>query len=535
MIPLPEEGAATGVAAPAPDSADALAFVDTTEALELVFGLVGPTGVDLDLVCDSLRAELRSMHYETQVIALSELIEAYLNYSPGYANYYEKTRTRMEMGTFLKEETKQPDILARLALARIRSSRRRRQSGTEGTTDVGVAYIIRSFKVPAEVDFFRDLYGEQFVLISVYGSKESRIDFLKRKIGPTLKSNEADVQELAHGLIRRDYEEEGFKNGQQVGKTFPLADFFVNAESRPDLERSLRRLVRLTFGHPYLSPTKDEQAMFFAQAAGLRSLDLSRQVGAAVVSLEGEVLSTGCNDVPKAGGGLYWAEDANPKRDFEVGFDANVVLKRHVLEDVLNRLQIGRWLNAEQSQKPIGELVEEALKDADADEQSPNLKRSSFYDVIEFGRAVHAEMAAISQAARLGVSIQNARLFCTTFPCHICARHIVAAGIKEVVFIEPYEKSRVQSLYSDSIAIEPMSACDGKVPFRAFVGVAPRRYIEFFQSRGSKKLSDGSAFDSEKIGKYKIFKKKTFHISLLEAFLVKETKPAPKYPKEKPT
>jgi deoxycytidylate deaminase len=75
-------------------------------------------------------------------------------------------------------------------------------------------------------------------------------------------------------------------------------------------------------------------------------------------------------------------------------------------------------------------------------------------NVIEFGRAVHAEMAALMDSARRGVPVKNATLYCTTFPCHLCARHIVAAGIRRVVYIEPYPKSLAAQLYPDSIAVE---------------------------------------------------------------------------------
>lgn len=501
------------------------AEVDTEEALELIFGLVGPTGVDLDLVCDSLAAELRSMEYETCIVSLSELIAAYLKAENKYPNNYERIKSLMDMGSFLKRETDQPDIVARLAIASIRASRRM-SKGAPGKT--GMAYIVRSFKVPAEVELFRDLYGDQFVLISVYGSKPSRIDFLKRNIGPTLRAGAAEVSELARGLIKRDYEEENVVNGQQVGKTFPMADYFVNSESRQDLEKNLHRLVQLTFGHPYISPTKDEQAMFFAQAAGLRSLDLSRQVGAAIVSDDGEILTTGCNEVPKAGGGLYWASDESPQRDVEQGFDANVVLKRHILEDMIFRLQEAKWLTGVRNAAAVGDLVDEALSAG-----KPGLRNSAVYDVIEFGRAVHAEMSAISQAARSGIRLQNSRLFCTTFPCHICARHIVAAGVKEVIFVEPYEKSRVQELYSDSIQIEPLKRSVDAVSFVAFVGVAPRRYMNFFQSQGSKKIKNGKTLPSELISRYKVSKKKTFHIAMLETYIVNQTKSPPPYPKGK--
>lgn len=49
------------------------------------------------------------------------------------------------------------------------------------------------------------------------------------------------------------------------------------------------------------------------------------------------------------------------------------------------------------------------------------------------------------QAAR------EATLYSTTYPCHGCAKHIVAAGISEVVYYEPYPKSRALALHDDSI------------------------------------------------------------------------------------
>lgn len=54
---------------------------------------------------------------------------------------------------------------------------------------------------------------------------------------------------------------------------------------------------------------------------------------------------------------------------------------------------------------------------------------------------MHAEMFAITDAARRGLSVRDATLYCTTFPCHMCARHIIASGIRKVVYIEPYPKS----------------------------------------------------------------------------------------------
>jgi len=67
----------------------------------------------------------------------------------------------------------------------------------------------------------------------------------------------------------------------------------------------------------------------------------------------------------------------------------------------------------------------------------------------------------------------------TTFPCHDCAKHIVGAGISQVLYIEPYPKCMLIPLYPDSIDVEGTSG-DQRVVFEPFVGVAPRSYIELF-------------------------------------------------------
>ncbi len=59
--------------------------------------------------------------------------------------------------------------------------------------------------------------------------------------------------------------------------------------------------------------------------------------------------------------------------------------------------------------------------------------------------AVHAEQNAIVQAAKLGLAIEGATLYCTHQPCVICAKMIINSGITRIV----YEKS-----YPDDFSIE---------------------------------------------------------------------------------
>lgn len=82
-------------------------------------------------------------------------------------------------------------------------------------------------------------------------------------------------------------------------------------------------------------------------------------------------------------------------------------------------------------------------------------------------------------------------LFTTTFPCHNCARHIVAAGISSVFYIEPYEKSLALDLHHDAIASDSED-CDGRVRFMHFEGVAPRKYQDLFLAVSERKSSVGA-------------------------------------------
>ena len=54
---------------------------------------------------------------------------------------------------------------------------------------------------------------------------------------------------------------------------------------------------------------------------------------------------------------------------------------------------------------------------------------------------IHAEMNAISKAAREGVALDGSVLFCTLSPCIECAKMIIQSGIKEVVFLKNYRDS----------------------------------------------------------------------------------------------
>lgn len=64
--------------------------------------------------------------------------------------------------------------------------------------------------------------------------------------------------------------------------------------------------------------------------------------------------------------------------------------------------------------------------------------------------AVHAEQNAIIQAAKLGVSVEGATLYCTHQPCVICAKIIINSGISRIVYKEGYPDDFSMQLFKEA-------------------------------------------------------------------------------------
>ena len=68
----------------------------------------------------------------------------------------------------------------------------------------------------------------------------------------------------------------------------------------------------------------------------------------------------------------------------------------------------------------------------------------------ELCRGLHAEQNAIIQAALSGVSIEDSQLYSVTQPCIVCAKMIINAGIKRVVFEEPYPDPLAEQMLEEA-------------------------------------------------------------------------------------
>jgi cytidine deaminase len=437
---------------------------------ELVIGLVGAVGCDLPLIADTFVTALREVNYNAVPIRLSHLLhdlEPFAHIADVH-DQEEYISGHMDAGNELRKKTTS-DVMSRLGVVRIRVARQRHGEDDENQPHPRGAYILNSLKRPEEVTKLREIYGGAFFLVSAYASRERRRDALAARIA---KSKNLEMKEclwIAEKLIERDEIESRVVTGQDVRDTFPLADAFLNADDKTAIESSVRRTVEILFAHPFETPTIDEMGMQYAHSAGLRSSDLSRQVGYAACTDDGQVLAVGTNEVAKAGGGFYWPGSEGDARDFRVveSDEPNAEMKLAILKDLLQRLQ------------PTGVLVDKGeITDEMVSEIAKQIRGSRFMAITEFGRAVHAEMGVITDAARRGVALRDATMYGTTFPCHNCAKHIVSSGVKRLVYIEPYPKSQVARLFRDSITLE--SPAPRKVLFEPFVGIAPLRFREFF-------------------------------------------------------
>lgn len=68
----------------------------------------------------------------------------------------------------------------------------------------------------------------------------------------------------------------------------------------------------------------------------------------------------------------------------------------------------------------------------------------------ELCRALHAEQNAIIQAAKVGVSTEGATIYITLQPCVICAKMLVNAGIKRIVFKGEYPDTLSKAILEEA-------------------------------------------------------------------------------------
>jgi deoxycytidylate deaminase len=450
-----------------PDIFKTLPKIKETHTSELVIALCGPIGSPLHAVSETLKNCLEhEFKYENcEIIKLSDLIREHAKTPVNDSSEFHRVSSLIEAGNELRR-AHGSGILAELAVSKISRNREAAaaRAGEENPKPRRVCHIIDSVKNQEEFDILRDVYREMLYFVGVFSPIHNRVAAL---------SDGMTTSEV-YQLIDRDSGEE-IDHGQTVRDTFPQADFFLRIDNNTSvqLKRKVDRFLDLVLGTKIITPSPGETAMYLAASAANNSACLSRQVGAALTDNEDEILALGWNDVPKRGGGLYVSDpnnDPSGERDKRC-WNSPGRCENDKEKDVIATLAVNELVTAGVLQKKDVEKATKLFR-----------KNSKLKGLIEFSRAVHAEMhALISAGKKNGHRIQGGKLYCTTYPCHSCARHLIAAGVSEVYYIEPYRKSLATRLHGDAITEDENDL--NKVRILPYEGVAPSRYLGLFRMK----------------------------------------------------
>lgn len=501
---------------------------------ELVFGLVRPLGTDTTAVLDELRTQLSPGNYRVEHFTLSSLL-------PSHPDPYSADRCirLMNEGDEARRAHGERDRSAHggevMALRAIREIAERRRLLQQRGRD-RIAWVLDGLMHPDEVRVLREVYGPRLFVVSCGSPQDQRVEALAHRLCRESGMPGHEAEQIALRLIHRNagldvrpppcsddpsvplaarpatpraagpapVRRPDDVHRVAVEKAFELGDAFVRCDEPGTARRVVARLVQCVLSHPFHTPTLDELGMAVAYQASLATASLARRVGAALLKDE-QILAIGCNEVPKTGGGVFHAESDPDEREFVLGSDPSDQIRVEIFADTLRRLNDVFELRLRPSPSgppPDGaggtatgaaggttgtgpgerggpalgfrEILDTALGSAD-------VLKGKIFDVIEYGRAAHAEIVAITSAARRGIPVQDATLYCTTMPCHECTRAIVAAGIRRVVYVEPYAKSRGTVLLAHAVTDERRDGDrPGRIRMELFSGIAHHRFADLF-------------------------------------------------------
>ena len=355
---------------------------------EIFLGFVAPVGVDIQSSIKHFRSHFERFGYNVIPIKVTDVFKELVQIVPPAeelvsAPPHLRLERYIKYGNQLREYFEDDQLLAGLSILNI-VRERVRLAGTAVSSPSKNIFVLHQFKRREEIELLRSIYGRVFFQISIYSRTGARVDYLANSFARAENMGTSDAfRAKAEEIVQIDQNQIDNTHGQRVSAIFHNGDLILNADADDTvLEQQICRFVNLLFGSNKISPTRDEYGMFVAKSAALRTLDLSRQVGAAIFSSTGEIVAMGSNEVPKASGGTYWCDDPEEvdDRDYVREHDSNDRRKRELLFEVISALDAD---------------PEAALK-------SPKVQSSQFMDALEYGRIIHAEMSAICDAARLG-------------------------------------------------------------------------------------------------------------------------------------
>jgi deoxycytidylate deaminase/dephospho-CoA kinase len=306
-------------------------------------------------------------------------------------------------------------------------------------TDGGVKIVVDSIRNPEEVHVLRGEYPP-FFLFGVCADKTVRWERVR------------EVYHDNHGEFdthdRKDAGEEGKAHGQRVADCFYEADVVVSnnkhvVASGNLVFQELQGLVGEYIGlveHPLKrkQPTKKEALMAMAYAASQQSSCMKRKVGAVIVDPDGNVVSSGYNEVPK------------DERPCEAEYGA---------------------CHRDWASNDFFSTLKKVVPEVGGREEDLRRAFRAKFRILDYCRALHAEETAILNLVRnaVNVPLSTCALYTTTYPCRLCANKIASIGIKRVIYMEPYPDDEAKAILGGA-----------KVNDDLFEGVTSRGYFRVY-------------------------------------------------------
>jgi deoxycytidylate deaminase len=338
--------------------------------------------------------------------------------------------------------------------------------------------VIDSIKNKEEVNAFRDSFSN-FFLLAIDAEEEIRWGRLKHDI------YEGDEE----AFKRDDQRDAGYdepKHGQHVKECMDSADILINSDDNfikrkkkdnKAIDEYVDKLIDFVNLMQYpgsRKPNLKELYIHQACSIALRSYCLKRQVGAIIVhekklnsekkanlkkdnnlekGLESYVVATGCNNVPIN------------ELDCELKFqDEPIKCYRERIKD--------KYFKEYSYCRKCGVgLTSGNFLCSDCKLDNTKLPGK----LLDLCRAVHAEEAAILQAAKLGSSsLDGAKLYSSALPCMLCCKAIINSGIKNVVYLESYPMQ-------ESLTLDMFRKCNVEVS--KFEGVNSIAFHKLFKKK----------------------------------------------------
>jgi len=321
--------------------------------------------------------------------------------------------------------------------------------------------VVDGIRNVGEIDYLRDRFGTGFYLFALEGSPSERwqrLEHLYAKSASGLEEFKRDDE--------RDRDEENIY-GQQVQLCVDQADVLINNTDLSGiaaLRNSLPGYIDLVTGKQPRYANPSEIFMNLAYSAAHGSKCLKRQVGAVLVAAPpgemGDIVGQGFNENPYP---------TKPCVE-EPRYGAANGVRGTCYRDIVRNDSFASFVHNAVKCPSCGHPLENAA------DNLPKWKcrmcKQDFEKYFWAERAmtlctaIHAEVAALFAAGRRS---RGSTLYTTTLPCFQCTEKIILAGVKYIVFNEPYPDVRAgERLSIAGIEIE------------RFEGVRSRRFDEIF-------------------------------------------------------